>query len=246
VHAPSEDKDGDIKGSFYEGLEQVFVRVWREDIFKPIIGNESLYEVSSDNGVRVVNSATSNNLSRVHTTFPHCDIHKHTWTFPDGVTHKIDHVLTDKRRSSRILHVRSFRGADCDTNYHLVVAKLRGRISVSKRVRQNFDTERSDTKTLNDIEIKEKSALENVGEILGINSALESTRDNIKISAKENLGCHRLKHSKSWFDDDCSKLIGNGRKLNYNGCKIQAKSMEIICRIYVKPVEHLGKRKGNI
>jgi hypothetical protein len=37
-------------------------KVGREDIFKPIIGNGSLHEVSNDNGVRVVNFATSKNL----------------------------------------------------------------------------------------------------------------------------------------------------------------------------------------
>jgi hypothetical protein len=30
-------------------------KVSRENIFKPIIGNESLHEISNDNGVRVVN-----------------------------------------------------------------------------------------------------------------------------------------------------------------------------------------------
>jgi hypothetical protein len=90
------------------------------------------------NRVRVVNLATSKNLIVKRTTFPHCNIHKHTWTSPDGVTHnQIDHVLIDKRRNSNILlDVRSFRGADCDTDHHLVVAKLRERISVSKRARQ--------------------------------------------------------------------------------------------------------------
>jgi hypothetical protein len=36
------------------------------------------------------------------------------------------------------------------------VAKLRERISVSKRARQKFDLETFDLKKLNDIEIKEK------------------------------------------------------------------------------------------
>jgi hypothetical protein len=87
---------------FYEELEQVSdqfpryhakillgdfnAKVGREDIFKPIIGNESLHEDSNDNGVRVVNFATSKNLI-VKSTFPHRDIHKHTWTSPDGDTH---------------------------------------------------------------------------------------------------------------------------------------------------------------
>jgi hypothetical protein len=36
-------------------------KVGREDIFKPIIGNESLHEASKNNVVRVVNFATSEN-----------------------------------------------------------------------------------------------------------------------------------------------------------------------------------------
>jgi endonuclease/exonuclease/phosphatase family metal-dependent hydrolase len=114
-------------------------KVWTEDIFKPIIGNESLHEASNDNGIRVVNFATSKNLIVKSTTFPHRDIHKHTWTSPDGVTHnQIDHVLIDKRRHSNILDVRSFRVADCNTDHYLVVVKLRGRISVGTRARQSL------------------------------------------------------------------------------------------------------------
>jgi hypothetical protein len=114
-------------------------KVWREDIFKPIIGHEGLHDASNDNGVRVVNFATSKNLTVRSITSPHRDIHKRTWTSPDGVTHnQIDHVLKNKRRHSNILDVRSFRGTDCDTDHYLVVAKLRERISVSKRARQNF------------------------------------------------------------------------------------------------------------
>jgi hypothetical protein len=206
VHAPTEDKDDDIKDSFYEALEQVFdqfpryymkillgdfnAKVGREGIFKPIICKDSLHEASNDNGVRVVNFATSKNLI-VKSTFSHHDIHKHTWTFPDGVTHnQIDHVLIDKRRHSNILDVRSFRGADCETDHYLIVAKLWERISVSKRVRQNFDLERFDLKKLDDVEVKKKyqleiskrfAPLESLDESFDINNAWESIRENIRI-----------------------------------------------------------------
>jgi hypothetical protein len=233
VHAPTEDKDDVMKDSFYEELQQVFdqlpryhmkiflgdfnAKAGREDIFKPIIGNESLCEASNDNGVRVVNFATSKNLIVKSTIFPHHDIHNHTWTSPDGVTHnQIDHVLIDKRRHSNILDVRSFRGADCDTDHYLVVAKLRKRISVSKRGRQNFDLERFDLRNLDDLEVKEKNqvefsnrfaALESLDESFNINNAWESIRENIKTSGKDNLGYQKLERNKSWFDDECSKLI---------------------------------------
>jgi hypothetical protein len=73
-------------------------KVDREDIFKPKIGNESLHEISNDNGVRVVNFATSKNLTVKSTIFPQCNIQKVTWTSPDGKTHnEIDHSLIDRR-----------------------------------------------------------------------------------------------------------------------------------------------------
>ena len=67
-------------------------KVGKEDIFEPAIGKESLHKISNDNGVRLVHSATSKNVIVESTTVPHRDIHKQTWTSPDGMTHnQIDH-----------------------------------------------------------------------------------------------------------------------------------------------------------
>ena len=101
-------------------------KVGREKIFKPTIGNESLHQHSNDNGVRIVNFATSKNLVVKSTMFPHRNIHKYTWTSPDGKNHnQINHILIDRSRHSSILDARSFRGADCDIDHYLVVEKLR-------------------------------------------------------------------------------------------------------------------------
>ena len=84
-------------------------KVGRKNIFKPTIGNESLHQDSNDNGVRIINFATSKNLVVKKTMFPHRDIHKN-WTSPDGKTHnQMDHILIDRRWHSSILDVRSFR-----------------------------------------------------------------------------------------------------------------------------------------
>ena len=72
-------------------------KVGREDIFKPITGQESLHQDSNDNGVRIVNFATSKNLVVKSAMFPHRNIHEYTWTSLDGKTHnQIDHVLIDR------------------------------------------------------------------------------------------------------------------------------------------------------
>jgi hypothetical protein len=114
----------------------------RENIFKPTTGNESLHQDVNDNGVRIVNFATSKNLVVKSTMFPHRNIHKYAWTSPDGQTHnQTDHTLIHRRWHSNILDVRSFTGTDCDTDHYLVVAKFRERLAVRQQAAQKSDGE---------------------------------------------------------------------------------------------------------
>jgi hypothetical protein len=69
-------------------LGDLNAKVGMEDILKQTIGNESLHEISNNNGVRVVNFATSKNLIHKSTKFPHRNIHKFTSINPDRRTIK--------------------------------------------------------------------------------------------------------------------------------------------------------------
>jgi hypothetical protein len=90
-----------------------------------------------------VNFATSKNLVVKRMMFPHQNICKYTCIYLVGQTHnQIDHMLIDRRWNSSMLDVRSFRGADCDTDLNLVVAKVRERLAVSKPEAQKFDRDR--------------------------------------------------------------------------------------------------------
>jgi hypothetical protein len=102
-------------------------------------GNGSSHEISNDNGVRLVNFATSKNLRVNSTMFPHRNIHEYIWMSTDGKTHnQIDHILVDRRRHSNVHDVRSYRALDCHTDHYLVVAKVRERLAVNKQRSADF------------------------------------------------------------------------------------------------------------
>jgi hypothetical protein len=80
-----------------------------------------------------------------------------------------------------------------DSDHCLVVAKVRERLAVNKQGSHRFDMERFNLKKLKDVEGKEQfrvevlnrfAALENLDAEVEINSAWETIRENIKISAK--------------------------------------------------------------
>jgi hypothetical protein len=74
---------------------------------------------------------------------------------------------------------------------------------------------------------KKFAALENFEDSGDINRAWDNIRQNIKIFAQESLDYCESKHCKPWFDEEYSQLVDQGSRLNYSGCRTQAKQMKV-------------------
>ncbi|KMQ85216.1 craniofacial development protein 2-like protein, partial [Lasius niger] len=131
-----EEKDKMTKESLYQILGQVYdsvpsndiklvigdfnAKIGREPAYKKIIDSHGLHAESNDNGTRVIYFAGSRGMVVMSTQFPRKNIHKWTWTSPDDRSHnQIDHVLIEKRGASSIKNVRTYRGADCNSDHYL-------------------------------------------------------------------------------------------------------------------------------
>lgn len=151
IHASTKVSDADTKDLFYEELERLYndlskntikmligdmnVKCGKEIQYGPMIGKESFHEHSNDNGKRPISFATSNGMIISSTTFPHKDIHKATWKSLDGKTrNQNDHVMIQNRFRSSIFGVRSYRGADWDTDHFLVIAKFKLKLKSPEKV----------------------------------------------------------------------------------------------------------------
>ncbi|PNF38233.1 hypothetical protein B7P43_G11852 [Cryptotermes secundus] len=149
VHAPTEEKEEEVKDYFYQQMEETYDSIQSNDIkfilgdlnakigkekeHRGVIGSESLHCTTNHNGIKLINFSESKNLIISSTYFPHKNIHKKTWAALDEVTfNQIDHVLVEKRFATNILDVRTLRGGNCDSDHYLVQLKYRCKISCQR------------------------------------------------------------------------------------------------------------------
>ncbi|KAJ4451741.1 hypothetical protein ANN_03212 [Periplaneta americana] len=139
----------------------------------------------------------------------------------NGLTH--NRILIDKRKHTSIVDIRTFRGADCNSDHYLVIGELRERLSVAKIVEQQVNITKFNILKLKDEEAKQNyqveisnrfATLESSDEVekeLDVNSVWENIRDSIKIAAEQSIDYYETKKKKPWFDEDCC-MVAERRK----------------------------------
>lgn len=231
-YAPTEDAEDEVKDDFYDELENVWMRlpnydiklllgdangkIGRESVWEKVAGKESLHEISSDSGTRLLTMALACNMKVVSTMFPRKRIHKETWISPTGTTkNQIDHVLIDTRHKRNIKNVRSIRGAECGSDHNLVLIEIYQRIAVERRekTRQKPQTDwiklrdpvvaaNFRTKMRNGLEEKKQGA-----ESQDIENKWNIFKTTLQECAKDLCGNRVKEKAKPWLDQECEDFI---------------------------------------
>ena len=239
AYAPTEESEEDQKDEFYETLQTVIekipmhdiviilgdmnAKVGREvDVFGPVIGVHSAHEECNDNGTRLASFANANRLVIGGTTFQHKAIHKETWNSPDGNTkNQIDHILISQRFRSALADVRSYRGADCDSDHNMVGAKIKMKLKVTRNSRNGrrslFDTDKLMEDTVRreyQVELRNRfdvlRLLSEDEEVEDINEAWGNIRSSVMDAAQESIGYRERRIGDHWFDNECREAAKQG------------------------------------
>jgi len=159
----------------------------------------------------------------------------------------------DRRWHSSVLDVRSFRGADCDTDHYLVISKVRERLAVGEQATQRFDRQRFNLRKLNELEVKKQyqieitnrfAALENLNDDEDIIRTWENIKETSKTSVKESLGLHELKQHKSWFDEECLGFLDQRKRAKMHWVQDPSQSnVDNLNNVRHEVSRHFRKRK---
>jgi endonuclease/exonuclease/phosphatase family metal-dependent hydrolase len=92
-------------------------------------GKETIHDITNNNGAKICDLAAETNTFIVSTQYRHKREHKITWMIPGGTEgNQIDHMLISKKWKRIIQDVRTYRGANVDSDHLLVVAKMRMKV----------------------------------------------------------------------------------------------------------------------
>lgn len=144
------------------------------------------------------------------------------WKFPDSRTHnQIDHLLINRRRSSCIQKLRTYKGADADTDHYLLYTKFNLRLSVKWKMTSRKTKERYNIETLENSDIIKKYA-ENIRQNLertslertdDVNSIWTQIKHVVTNSANHILRMEKKQLKKDWFINLCSDAINKRNEL---------------------------------
>lgn len=224
-YAPTEDAEESAKDAFYEQLAATLNKVSLRDVlilsgdFNAKIGsnNSDASKVMgrhgmgtrNDNGERFIGLCQEFNLVIGGSLFPHKDIHKYTWTSPDGQTkNQIDHICIRQRWRTSLMDIRTKRSADMDSDHELIIASIK--LKLNKNYNQTKNRKTSKRFALNKLvdERKRNEVATAMRDKLTANyNTWEETCAELNNIAEEAIGFANNDARKIWISDNTWSLI---------------------------------------
>jgi len=231
VYAPTEDAPEEEKDRFYEAMQSTLLAIPRHDVllvlgdFNARTGNDNTNHKRTmgihgtgelnDNGERLIDFCEENDLVIGGTLFPHKDIHKLTWTSPDGQTRcQLDHILINGKWRRSLQDVRVMRNADVGSDHSLLIGKLQLKLRNAKVGKKCHP--RLDVVKLNDPNIRELFSVAIREKLKSIQTESSFTMSSFNHALKEVgekvLG-HRRKSKVEWISPTTWQLVAERKHI---------------------------------
>ncbi|CAH8291638.1 unnamed protein product, partial [Heterobilharzia americana] len=200
------------------------------------MGREALGEIN-ENGELFAEFCAFNDLVIGGSVFRHKDIHKATWTSPDGHTkNQIDFISISRKWRRSLLNTRSRRGADVGSDHYLVQGtfeiKLKAFKEAGDRPQFKYNTRKLKNETTKEIfkaAIKTKwETSRDIPEETCVEEHWKSLKAMWKETCTTVLGRKKVE-DKEWISTDTWKLIEERRmvKQKINQCKDAQRQEEL-------------------
>ena len=161
----------------------------------------------NENGLLFADFCTLNELIIGGTLFPHKPTHKATWISPDLKTeNQIDHITITKKLRRVLLDVRVKRGADINSDHHLLVGEFRMKLAAKKKtdnkVQRRFEIRKlQNSKIRQELGITLRNRFQALEEGKNIDEKWARCKNAITDTCEQVLGCWEARR-KDWITDD--------------------------------------------
>ena len=252
VYAPTTDHEEEEIEKFYDDIEDVMKYVKSGEIVIALgdwnakVGQEPEYPVTgkfglgnrNDRGQRLVEFCWKTNLVITNTLFEHPYRRLYTWKSPgDTYRNQIDYIMISQRHRSCVKQVRTYPGADIESDHNPVVMNLLVKLKHPQKQKVNAQLEMDMLKDMN-IKRKYNVAVQNRYQTLmnertpqekeDTETQWSTLRDSMTQAAAEVLPKKTNKKKQRWMTKEILEMMEERKKAKHtNATKYNQLKKEI-------------------
>ncbi|KAG1651907.1 Craniofacial development protein 2 [Nymphon striatum] len=217
IYAPTQDWSDEKIESFYENIQNTIKQLKSTDVlmvigdFNAKVGNESYKDIvgkyglgkKNDRGDRLIEFCEENKLVISNTMFQQPKRRLYTWKSPgDWTRNQIDYFLIRKRFKNSVVNIRTYPGADINSDHSPVIANMH--IKLKKATTKSKKVAKYDLEALKVKEIQKKYLVE----VRNKYEALLESQEQVQFEVRENCRIERKwEYLKTSIHHGCSTTL---------------------------------------